>query len=465
MGRARAPAMNWSLPPTPQPAAVAAFLRGVDRRARLLALVQTGDTRAAQGALAVATRVFAGDAEQWPIAQWPAQFWRLLLSVPAMGQRAAGGDRCDVLADIARLTPPLRAAVLLHLIAGLDDADAAAALGLGVGPYQQRIRSSLPRNPQGELDLVVWRGWRDAAQQALEQLPEAAEAVHSPARGALRPPRPAARTEAASSAGPAPRPRRRRWLWLLWLLLVLLVTLAAGLLLTPRGRAVLDIWRGRVHVEALPAAAAPKARFDPDDPAMDPDRDLHAAPRELALARSLPLLAWLAADADSRLPAGADAALPASPAGATPSSAAPAPSTSNRLRRDRGAWAEWQALTAAERSALRAVAARFDTLPAARRQALVAGYAAQSFDAHRGWHLGPSLGPDWPRIAALFAFVASDERQPLLILLRAATPEEMEALARLAQTTPPQGRATLRRQLLAQPSGRRLDWLQAQLNR
>ncbi|MBS0229961.1 MAG: hypothetical protein JSS52_02190, partial [Proteobacteria bacterium] len=132
--------MNRSPSPTPQPAAIAAFLRGVDRRGRLLALVQTGDSGAAQTALTVAAKVFAADAGQWPIALWPMQYWRLLLSVPAMGQRNAGGDHGDLLPQIARLAPPQRAAVLLHLVAGLEDGDAAAALGLDVDGYQQRIR-------------------------------------------------------------------------------------------------------------------------------------------------------------------------------------------------------------------------------------------------------------------------------------------------------------------------------------
>ena len=172
--------MPQSLSSATSTPAVAAFLRGVDRRARLLALIQTGDSTAAQGALAVAARVFASEAGQWPIAQWPMQYWRLLLSVPAMGQRRVDGDQADVLPEIARLTPALRAAVLLHLVASLEDTDAAAALGLDVGSYQQRIRSALPHNLQGDPDLEVWRGWRDAAQRALGRLPETVEAVQSP---------------------------------------------------------------------------------------------------------------------------------------------------------------------------------------------------------------------------------------------------------------------------------------------
>ncbi|MCR6495222.1 DUF3106 domain-containing protein [Thermomonas sp. S9] len=121
----------------------------------------------------------------------------------------------------------------------------------------------------------------------------------------------------------------------------------------------------------------------------------------------------------------------------------------------RAAWAEWQALTDAERTQLRAIATRFDALPAADQQALRERYAQQPFDAHRGWHLGPHLGRDWPRIAPLFAFVDTGERAALLQLLRELSGDDLEALARLAQTTPPQARTTLRRALLAEPPARR----------
>ncbi len=442
--------------PTRQPAAVAAFLRGVDRRARLLALVQTADTADAQAALAVAGKVFVTEAGQWPIAHWPAQYWRLLLSVPAMGHRTHGGDRFDVLPDVARLTPPLRAAVLLHLVAGLEDIDAAAALGLGVGAYQQRIRNSLPRNAQDELDFDVWRGWREAAQQALEQLPEIAEATLSPPLNTTPPPR---ATGSAADLPAKPDHRRRRpWIWLVLALLALAMALVAALFLHANGRALIDAWRHQIHVEALPAAA-PKARFDPRDASLDPDRDMLAAADELALARRLPLLAWLAADAAELMPAAADVSRPAITAVATPGS----PLDRAQLRRNRGAWAEWHVLPASERSALRAVAARFDALPQTQQRALIDRYARQSFDAHRGWHLGPQLGAAWPRIAALFTYIDAGERQPLLDLLRSASSDEVDALARLAQSTPPEARSAFRRALLAQPPAQREVWLQLQL--
>ena len=467
MCRTHAPNMNRSPSPTPQPAAIAAFLRGVDRRGRLLAQVQTGDSGASQTALTVASKVFAADAGQWPIAQWPMQYWRLLLSVPAMGQRRADGDQAEVLPEIARLAPPQRAAVLLHLVAGLEDGDAAAALGLDVEGYQQRIRSALPHDAAGVLDLAVWRGWRDGAQLALEQLPEASEAPPAPARpsAALQPSAPSPSRPSITDVAAVEVPHRSlRWLWLL--LVVLGVMLAASLLLHPRGRAMLDVWRGRIHAEALPPAAPPKARFDPNDASLDPDRAMDADPAGLALAHRLPLLSWLAATGD----ASALEATTAPAAGSTPTPAQattrlPPLASSAQRSSDRDAWAKWQGLTENERNTLREVAVRVDAMTDAQRNALRMRYDSQAYDAQLGWHLGPTLGRDWPRVAPLFAFTESDERSAVLALLREATPEEIDTLARLAQTTPPETRAQLRRDLLAQPRDQRAAWLQARLNR
>lgn len=450
MGRARPTAMT-APPLPPQPAAVTAFLRGLDRRARLLAAVQAGDAEAAQRALAVASRVFASDAGQWPLAQWPQQFWRLLLSAPAMGHPATAGQP-GPLPGIARLAPPVRAAVLLHLVAGLEDGDAAGALGIDVETYQQRIRDALPRDPLGQPDVDVWRAWRAAVQRELERMPDT--------------PAPAAPTTAASppahATGQASERRHRlRWLWLG--VAVCCAAMIATFFLHPRGRVLLDEWHRRVHREPLPPAAAPKARFDPADPQLHPDRALLAAPRELQLARLLPLLAWMQATATDAPPP-------------VPASAEDTAGLAERLRdwdrlpprrrgADRAAWSEWQALTETERASLRATAARYEALPPTDRQALRERYAALPFDAHRGWHLGPQLGRDWPRIVALFAFIEPAQRAPLLQLLRDASPGEIDALARLAQTTPPEARARLRAELLAQPAMRRAGWLDAQLHR
>lgn len=453
--------MTTPTPPPAPSAAIAAFLRGLDRRARLLALVQSGDAAATTRALDVAARVFATEAGQWPIAQWPRQYWRLLLSTPSM--RQASPAAAGPLPGVARLPPQVRAALLLHLVAALEDADAAAALGIDMDTYQQRIRDALPRDALNQPDLDVWRAWRAAAQRALEAMPEAA--ADTPVASELP-------VSQIHEAGDAARHRRRmRWLWLGVALCA--VALVASFFLHPRGRELLDQWRNHVQVAPLPPAAAPKARFDPVDPALHPDRELLAEPGTVQLARRLPLLAWLAAEAPDALPAPLAPAF-ADHASAVPADAPPAASLSERMRawgrlspqqraQQRGALAEWQALPADEQALLRRLAARFAALPLTEQQALRERYAALSFDAQRGWHLGPRLGRDWPRIGALFAYVEPGERDALLCLLRAASAEELDTLARLAQITPPEARAALRRGLLAQLPAQRTAWLQARL--
>lgn len=461
--------MTGTPPPALPSMALPAFLRGLQRRARLLAVVQAGDPAAAARALDVTARVFAADAGQWPLAQWPRHYWRLLLSTPAM--RQPGTAPASLLPGIARLAPAPRAAVLLQLVAGLDDTDAAAALGIDITVYQARIRDALPRDALGRPDVDVWRAWRAAAQRALEALPEGAPAADTPTAANTTP-------DAPRNTDDHDRHRRRlRWLW--WGVALCAAALIATFLLHPRGRALLDERRNPVHVSPLPPAAAPKARFDAGDPALHPDLALLQAPAELRLARELPLLAWLAAqEADAQQVSDATGVAAASATAGMPAvaSASDASTLARRMQAwdrlppltrawQRGAWAEWLALTDTERAQLRAAAGRFDALPADQRQALRMRYAALPFDAHRGWHLGPRLGRDWLRIAPLFAFVDSRERAPLLQLLRELSREDLDALARLAQTTPPEGRASLRRALLAEPPVQRTAWLQARLQR
>ena len=457
------------VPAPPSPAAVAAFLRGLDKRARLFAAVQAGDQARGARALAAVARVFAAEAGQWPLAQWPQQYWRLLLATPSL-RHAAKTEPNALLPGIARLAPERRAAVLLHLVAGLEDDVAAAALGLSAAAYQDSIRDSLPRNALGQPDVDVWRAWRAAAQRELERAPElpplvekAASAPVAPAGTPVQP-----RTEPGATHGV-------RWLWLGVGTCVL--AFAAAFFIHPAGREAISQWFATIKREPLPPAAAPKARFDAGDLALHPDREQLAAPREAAYADALALLAWLANASD---PAAADAVpLPIATAPAQAASIAAADETAAlasgarrwnalppRLRGlRRGHWQAWRALDAGERVQLRGIAQRFGQLPAAERQALRTRFDAQASDARAGWWLGPRLGRDWPRVAALFAFVDEGDRARLLQLLREASPDDIVALERLAQSTAPEDRAALRRELLAQARERRGSWLQARLQR
>ena len=331
--------MTPAAPDTPSPAAVTAFLRGLDRRARLFATVQAGDALAAQHALAVVGRVFSGEAGQWPIAEWPRQYWRLLLAAPSL-RKPPIEVPTPQLPGIGRLPVETRAAVLLHLVAALDDADAAAALGIDIDTYQARIRDALPRDALGQPDVDVWRAWRAAAERELARAPEpasqpiAAEAGETP--GSARRHDGNVGPDPTVSAVDAHHHFRLRWLCAG--VALCLVAMIATFFLHPRGREVLDQWRAEIKREPLACRAAePKARFDAADIALHPDRDLLAAPGELAFARQLPLLAWLdVASADVRA---ADAVrLPVMLAPSTGEAAAPADDAAATMTQRQQRW-------------------------------------------------------------------------------------------------------------------------------
>ena len=462
-------------PPAPvsSPPAIAAFVRGVGQRARLLATVQAGATKPAEQALAVVARVFATEAGQWPIAQWPQQYWRLLLATPHLRQPGTPEPGLP-LPGIARLPPTQRAAFLLQLVAGLDDATAATALGTSVGVYQDAIRDGLPSNMLGQPDIDVWRAWREAVQRELANAEPAPATLVPESRVAPSPK--AASPPAGEGIAKEAHHRHVRWLWLGVAICVL--AFATTFFLHPAGRAVLQRWTATIKLEPLPAAAAPKARFDAGDAALHPDRELLAAPEETDHATQLALLSWLTVNSED--PRAADAVqLPVITAPTPRTTMDPAHDASavaTRLRQwdalparvhglRRGQGQAWRALTAGERIQLRSIAERWRALAPQQQQALRERFQAQTFDARNGWWLGPTLGRDWPRIQALLAYVDAGQRDALLQLLRTTDRDGWDVLARLAQITPPEERAQLRAALLAQAPSQRGAWLRAQLAR
>ena len=451
----------------PSPAAVAAFLRGFDKRAQLFASVQAGDATRGARALSVVARVFAAEASQWPLAQWPQQYWRLLLATPSL-RHAAAPAPYPVLPGVARLPPEPRAAVLLHLVAGLTDEAAAPALGLSVPAYQAMIRDSLPRNDLGQPDVDVWRAWQATVQR---ELARAAEPPPLAKQAAQPTPSP---SPAATPAAELPASHGVRWLWLG--VAACALAFAAAFFIHPAGREVIHQWFATIKREPLPAAA-PKARFDARDLALHPDRELLASPQEAWFAERLALLAWLATATDPNVP---DAVpLPILDETRRPrvmDAGSEAMSLPRRMQRwdalparvrgeQRGHWQAWRALAPGERVQLRAIGLRVRQLSVEDQQALQGRFATQSSDARAGWWLGPRLGRAWPRVAALFGYVGEAERERLLRFLREATPEDIDACARLAQSIPPEEREALRAELLAQPTAQRGAWLQARLQR
>ena len=459
--------------------AIAAFVRGVSQRARLLATVQAGAAKPADQALAVVAKVFATEAGQWPIAQWPQQYWRLLLATPHL--RTPDSSETDLpLPGIARLPPVQRAAVLLQMVAELDDATAATALGTSVVAYQDAIRDGLPKDALGQPDVDVWRAWRAAVQRELANAEPAPDTLVAESRTAPAP-RPATSktlgSRSVEDASSSQTPHHHvRWLWLGVAICVL--AFATTFFLHPAGRAVLERWTATIKVKPLSAADEPKARFDPNNLALHPDRELLVAPEEVGHAGQLAFLSWLAIN--SADPRAADAIpLPVITAPVTRTRMDPAREADALAARarswevlparmrgvQRGHWQAWRALTANERIQLRHIGQRWRALDPQQQQGLRARFDAQSSDARNAWWLGPTLGRAWPSINALFAYVDAGQRDALLQLLRQTDHDGWEVLARLAQTTAPEDREGVRAELLAQAPSQRASWLRAQLDR
>ena len=133
-------------------------------------------------------------------------------------------------------------------------------------------------------------------------------------------------------------------------------------------------------------------------------------------------------------------------------------------REDRRArYLAWRELDATERMRLQGVANAVAAFPPERQQALHQEFAALDAAQRAGWRLGMALGSDYEKLHALVAYVPAQQRQPLLVALRAMSPGQRTELGVLAQRTPPQERQALREELLATPLAQRGAWLAGKL--
>lgn len=311
------------------PAVLTAFLRGVERRGLVFADLLAGDrTRAEQG-FAVALRQFREQADGQPFAAWPRLFWRTLcaspgLAAPASTHAAWAGE----LAPLARLAPPARAALLLRLVAGLTEGDAADVLGIAPGRYRLALRRALPHAADGSADPVRWGALAGAIQQAVHAIPAERLAHLARLRQAAvqgrRPdligpmPVPAAEVEA-----PAPRPLVRRILW-------------GGVAACVLGLLATFVWPtaggggddASVHVSPLGRPASPEARYDAEA-ALLTERDFEL----LAAGQAQPPLddpafyAWY--DAGAPAPAGDAEEKPGARSGEAPASESAVPESAD----------------------------------------------------------------------------------------------------------------------------------------
>jgi hypothetical protein len=139
------------------------------------------------------------------------------------------------------------------------------------------------------------------------------------------------------------------------------------------------------------------------------------------------------------------------------------PRVERSQRRER--WQAWQSLPPHEQWQLRAAATAFAALSPAQQQALRARFMQLDGSLRHGWLLGPALGADYARLQPLLMQVPAAQREPLLVVLRAMTPAELDDLAILAQRTAPPQRDALRRDLVSTSAANRAAWLQARLDR
>lgn len=151
--------------------AIASFLRGVERRAALLAELQCGDSGHGDEALAGAIETFAACAPATPQDDWPLLFWTTLLQNPSLNTEALAPFWHGDFAPLARLDFGTRAVILLRVVVGLNDAQAAAVFGVDPAEYKQALQRALPQRADGTLDGEAWLAMNDEARFVMQHLP------------------------------------------------------------------------------------------------------------------------------------------------------------------------------------------------------------------------------------------------------------------------------------------------------
>ena len=284
------------------PAALTAFLRGVERRGAVFAQLQVGDAETGDRALIAAMRAFRLPAARIPIPEWPRQFWSLLLATRELRETPASpswGSGFGFLAGVGRGP---RAALLLRLVAALGEADAAAVLGVARPTYRLALQRALPHSEDGRPDADGWRMLGEASQHAVRDLSverlahlarmrEAAilgrklETTKSPLAAAAKKDR---------VASPA------RWVRpaMIAIAVASLLGFAATFLPMFDGVGTGPGGDSRIEVTPLPPAQAPESTFDAETALVThPDFELLVDDQENVAARDPAFYAWLAAGA------------------------------------------------------------------------------------------------------------------------------------------------------------------------
>lgn len=278
------------------PAALAAFLRGVERRGAVLAELQCGDAVAGDAALAAAMCGFRAAAADASMADWPRAFWARLLAQPRMRSRIPLAMALDATDNLAGLGSGPRVALLLRLAAGLTEVDAAAVLGVADPIYRLALRRALPSHPDGRADPEAWQRLREQVHRRIKTLPQErllrlARAREAALLGQSVGPPPMALAESSSVVRP------RHLLAVLWTLLALCVAALVATFWWPGpGGWSGDAGDARVRRQELPPAETPASRYG-RDAGLIAHRDfaLLTDPMVEADTRDLDFHSWLAA--------------------------------------------------------------------------------------------------------------------------------------------------------------------------
>jgi hypothetical protein len=290
-----------------------AFLRALERRAAVFAELACGDPARGDAALGAAMRAYRNAFARGPVAEPATTFWSLLVAAPALRNRDGTARWPAVLTGLAALGQGSRTAMLLRLVAGLDDAQAAVALRVPAATLQAAVERAIAM-PAGGPRGPFWDALARSVEHAIQ---------HLPAERLLRL---AALRERAVHGSPASATGTQRIRWRR------LATVATGVACAVALAATVLVGEDpganpRVRVVALPDAA-PAATFDAETALLTHrDFDQLADTRDAALVRDLDFYAWyaaqLAATATGTPLVFPDAAEPASAQPATGSTHAP----------------------------------------------------------------------------------------------------------------------------------------------
>lgn len=468
--------------------ALATFARSLRPRAQLLVRLQMGATVEADRCEAEAWDDFQALAPQHPIGQWPLRYWNRLLRSPALAE----ADIDHLPTALQPLPATERAAWLLRHIAHLDEAHAAGCLDIPAIRYAEALRRAESllvaagyHAPKMQRLKAQWLAALDP--QAPKPEPEKPQAIADSSQITRQ--RPA--TTAMEHASPADSTQNSavstRWLWMIGLLLILGLIIAA-----------VWLWSARTPAPAPEPAVVPVAASEASLTVLHPDYDLLRRVDEQALAERLDRLSWWSAQNAQPAPSGGDEALRLPASAPERFDALPAKEREllasialswdaldaaqrarlhanashwlglseparNALLRARQDWDNssradrearrqrlqlWLALRPGEQARLRQAARDWNALAVEEREMLESRFLALDAGEREAWWLGPSLGRQFPALAALFEFAPPADRERLLAVLRAMDDAQRGAVAQRLQDSTPTQRERLRAELL-----------------